>query len=144
MLDRGGRRGTARRLTAGLVMVLASASLAACGGGGSGSDSSTITVWHGYTDVEAKALTKLAQQWNDDHPDQQVDLVFDGGNDGALQKTVAAFTAGNFPDVAYEFGSSAAQLAGARTCGWSMRSACPRTKRSRVWASDCCSTFAAT
>ena len=111
MLDRGGRRGTARRLAAGLVVVLASAVLAACGGGGSGSDSSTITVWHGYTDVEAKALTKLVQQWNDDHPDQQVDLVFDGGNDGALQKTVAAFTAGNFPDVAYEFGSSAAQLA---------------------------------
>ena len=37
--------------------------------------------------------------------------VYNGGNDNALQKTVAGFTAGNYPDVAYQYGSSAAQLA---------------------------------
>ncbi len=45
------------------------------------------------------------------NPTMKVNLVFNGGNDSALQKTVAGFTAGNYPDVAYEYGSSAAQLA---------------------------------
>jgi multiple sugar transport system substrate-binding protein len=87
--------------------------LAACGG--SSSDEATsgptkITVWHGYTDAEADSLTKLSTQWNSEHPDNQVDLVFNGGNDNALQKTVAGFTAGKAPDVAYEYGSSVAAL----------------------------------
>lgn len=92
--------------------------LAACGGGGSsgggstaGSGSTTITVWHGYTDAEATALKKLGTQWNTEHPTAKVDLVFNGGNDGVLQKTIAGFTAGIAPDVAYEYGSSAAALA---------------------------------
>ena len=92
----------------GLALV---SSVAACGGGGDSGSGSTITVSHGYTDVEAKAMTALADQWNKDHPDTKVKLSFNGGNDNALQKTVAGFTAGNFPDVAYEYGSSAAQLA---------------------------------
>src|SRR5690242_11830166 len=105
------RRSGARRAAAGLAtLVLAGGLTAACSSGGSGGGS-TITVAHGYTDVEAKALTKLAAQWNKEHPKTKVKLQFNGGNDSALQKTVAGFTAGNYPDVAYEFGSSAAQLA---------------------------------
>jgi multiple sugar transport system substrate-binding protein len=65
---------------------------------------------HGYTDVEAAALKAAASEWNTQHPDEKVSLQFNGGNDGALQKTVAGFTAGNFPDIAYEYGSSATQL----------------------------------
>ena len=89
---------------------------AACGGGSSDDNASsdagtTITVSHGYTDVEAAALKAQADKWNTDHPTTKVNLVFNGGNDSALQKTVAGFTAGNYPDVAYEYGSSAAQLA---------------------------------
>lgn len=86
--------------------------LAACGGGSSdtGSGPTTITVWHGYTEVEADAMKKLEEQWNSEHPTQKVNLVFDGGNDTALQKTIAGFTAGKAPDVAYEYGSSAAAL----------------------------------
>jgi multiple sugar transport system substrate-binding protein len=90
--------------------VLVAATLSACGGSGN-DGGSTIEVSHGYTDVEAKALTALAEQWNTDHPNTKVKLLFNGGNDSALQKTVAGFTAGNYPDVAYEYGSSAAQLA---------------------------------
>jgi multiple sugar transport system substrate-binding protein len=41
----------------------------------------------------------------------KVNAVFNGGNDSALQKTIAGFTAGNYPDVAYEYGSSASELA---------------------------------
>ena len=68
-------------------------------------------MWHGYTDVEAKALGTLVDTWNTAHPSGKVKLVFDGGNDGALQKTTAAFVAGNYPDVAYEYGSSTNNLA---------------------------------
>jgi multiple sugar transport system substrate-binding protein len=101
-----------RRLGAGLaVAALALTTASACSSGGSSDGGSTITVAHGYTDVEASALKSLADQWNKDHPKTKVTLQFNGGNDGALQKTVAGFTAGNYPDVAYEFGSSAAELA---------------------------------
>src|SRR6476469_11041747 len=83
-----------------------------CGGGSASKDEgTTITVSHGYTDVEATALKAQADKWNTDHPSTKVKLLFNGGNDSALQKTVAGFTAGNYPDVAYEYGSSAAQLA---------------------------------
>ncbi|WP_426562451.1 ABC transporter substrate-binding protein [Angustibacter sp. McL0619] len=89
---------------------------AACGGGSSGEDASSdagtdITVSHGYTDAEADALKTQADKWNTENPTMKVNLLFNGGNDSALQKTVAGFTAGNYPDVAYEYGSSAAQLA---------------------------------
>jgi multiple sugar transport system substrate-binding protein len=103
------------RIRSSLALICATtlvAGLAACSGGSSGAEagSTKITVWHGYTEVEADALDKLAAQWNTEHPKGQVDLVFDGGNDGALQKTIAGFTAGKAPDVAYEYGSSAAAL----------------------------------
>jgi multiple sugar transport system substrate-binding protein len=86
------------------------AALSGCGGGSGGDGGTTITVWHGYTDVEAKAIAAQVKEWNADHPKEKVRLVYNSGNDNALQKTVAGFTAGNYPDVAYEFGSSAAQL----------------------------------
>jgi multiple sugar transport system substrate-binding protein len=100
------------KAAAGLAGLLTlGAALAGCGGGsGSGDGGTTITVWHGYTDVEAKAITAQVKQWNSDHPKEKVRLVYNSGNDNALQKTVAGFTAGNYPDIAYEFGSSAAQL----------------------------------
>ncbi|OHV31903.1 MULTISPECIES: ABC transporter substrate-binding protein [Pseudofrankia] len=107
---RGRRLGA---LTASTLLV--AATVAACGGGGGGSgtadDPTTITLTHGYTDAESKALTSLVGEWNTEHPTTKVKLEFNGGNDNALQKTVAGFTAGNYPDVAYQFGSSAAQLA---------------------------------
>src|SRR5947208_3332476 len=102
-----------RRLAATLASaLLVGTGLAACSSrGGSGGGGSTITVAHGYTDVEAAAMKSAVAQWNRAHPKTKVTLQFNGGNDNALQKTVAGFTAGNYPDVAYEFGSSAAQLA---------------------------------
>jgi multiple sugar transport system substrate-binding protein len=100
-----------RRIAAVTAAVtLATGAAAACSSSGS-SGGSTITVAHGYTDVEAAAIKSLAAQWNKDHPNTKVSLQFNTGNDNALQKTVAGFTAGNYPDVAYEYGSSAAQLA---------------------------------
>ncbi|HEX4687996.1 MAG TPA: ABC transporter substrate-binding protein [Nocardioides sp.] len=107
------RRGRLRVSSLVAVAALAAGALSACGGGGDGGSggSADIVVAHGYTDKEATALQAAADDWNGQHPDQKVTLQFNGGNDSALQKTLAGFTAGNFPDVAYEYGSSAAQLA---------------------------------
>ena len=77
----------------------------------SGGEPVSITLSHGYTDVEAAALKAQVGAWNTAHPEATVKLLFNGGNDSALQKTMAGFTAGNYPDIAYQYGSSAAQLA---------------------------------
>jgi multiple sugar transport system substrate-binding protein len=110
-----GRRRSMVALSALLLFIpLAACSGGSSNGGGGGSSapqSTTITLTHGYTDVEAKEITKQVAQWNAANPNSQVNLEFNGGNDGALQKTIAGFTAGNYPDAAYEYGSSAAQLA---------------------------------
>ena len=101
-------KGLSRRtvLTMGAALVMT----AACGTG-SGGDGK-VKVWHGYTDKEASALEKLAARWNTTHPNQQVELVFNGGNDNALQKTLASFASGNPPEAAYEYGSSITGLTG--------------------------------
>ncbi|HEX6339676.1 ABC transporter substrate-binding protein [Umezawaea sp.] len=99
--------GLSRR--AALILSATLALTAACGGAPGGGDK--VLVWHGYTDREAEALGALAARWNAQHPDRQVELVFNGGNDGALQKTLASFVSGKPPAVAYQFGSSLTGLA---------------------------------
>jgi multiple sugar transport system substrate-binding protein len=105
-----------RTIRKSLALVSATAmviGLAACSGGSAddaGSGSTTVTLWHGYTDAELDALNELGAQWNTEHPNSKVNLVFDGGNDGVLQKTIAGFTAGKAPDIAYQYGSSVAAL----------------------------------
>jgi multiple sugar transport system substrate-binding protein len=113
---RGRRIAGGRRTIIPAIALATLAPIAACGGGSSGgggssSSSVTITLSHGYTSVEATELNRLVTQWNTANPTMTVKLEFNGGNDSALTKTIAGFTAGNFPDVAYEYGSSAAQLA---------------------------------
>ena len=108
-----------RRITALAMGAVAALALAACTGGSGSKPSPTqsggvvqITLSHGYTDVEAKSVTAQVATWNASHPKIQVKLVFNGGNDGALQKTLAGLAAGSSPDIAYEYGSSMAALAG--------------------------------
>jgi multiple sugar transport system substrate-binding protein len=106
------RRATVATGALALLLPLgACSSTSSSGHAGGSNQATTITLSEGYTDVEAKELTKLVAQWNAANPTSTVKVQFNGGNDSALQKTVAGFTAGNFPDVAYEYGSSAAQLA---------------------------------
>jgi multiple sugar transport system substrate-binding protein len=107
------------RITALAMGVVAALALAACTGGSGSKPNPTqsggvvqITLSHGYTDVEAKSVTAQVATWNASHPKIQVKLVFNGGNDGALQKTLAGLAAGSSPDIAYEYGSSMAALAG--------------------------------
>jgi multiple sugar transport system substrate-binding protein len=102
------------RITAGAA-ALALGTLTACSGGGGGSGGSktahSIIMWHGYTDVEAKAITQLGQEWNSAHPNEKVNVTFAGANDDALKKTLASFVSGKAPGVAYEYGSSITTLA---------------------------------
>jgi len=89
------RHGRLRVSSLVAVAALAAGVLSACGGGGDGGSggSADIVVAHGYTDKEATALQAAADDWNGQHPDQKVTLQFNGGNDSALQKTLAGFTA---------------------------------------------------
>ncbi|HEX7301277.1 ABC transporter substrate-binding protein [Lentzea sp.] len=102
--------GTGLSRRAVLTMGAALLMTAACGTGSGGNGK--IKVWHGYTDAEATAFGKLADRWNSAHPEQQVELVFNGGNDNVLQKTLASFASGNPPEIAYQYGSSITGLTG--------------------------------
>src|SRR3974390_269220 len=104
-----------RRVVVVVVVLLPALILPVCSSGTSAWRSSGgcehITVSHGYTDVEAKAIAAQVATWNASHPNIQVRLLFNGGNDSALQKTLANIAVGSPPDIAYEYGSSMAALA---------------------------------
>src|SRR5215813_1811492 len=105
------------RLTAVACLSVLAAVLAACGsssGGskttsssaaGSAKDAQQITLWHGYDRGEATELNNLVAQFNKTHPTIHVNVVFDGGNDTALQKVLAGLAGGKAPDIAYLYGS---------------------------------------
>ena len=86
------------------------AAVAGCGGSGASSGKTQITVWEGYTDVEGKAFTKLADEFNASHKDISVN-VLETNNDYALQKVLTAVRGGTPPDVAYLYGSWAPNVA---------------------------------
>ena len=88
-----------RPLRALVAVALAAGVLTACGGGGGDSGGSTsIAVSHGYTDAEATALkAQPSTVERRSTPTRRSSLQFNGGNDNALQKTVAGFTAGQLP-----------------------------------------------
>jgi len=98
-------------------LVLAALALltAAAGCGGSSSSSSggvvNITIWHGYVDTEGKAMTALVSEFNATHPKIHVTAHFYGNSDYALQKVLAAIAGGDPPDIAYLYGSWAANIA---------------------------------
>src|SRR4051794_39044325 len=101
-----------RRLTASLaVLTCAAAALGACGGsddsGGSTSSAAapakfdpskptTVTIWHPFTQREAKIFNGVIADFQKTHPAIKVKSV-GGIND---DKTVAAIRGGNPPDVA--------------------------------------------
>ena len=99
-----------------LVCALIAALIAGCGGsssptGGSSGGGTNITVWEGYTSAEATEIKALAQQFNATHHGITVTVQSDGNNDYALQKVLAAIAGGNPPDIAYLYGSWAANIA---------------------------------
>jgi multiple sugar transport system substrate-binding protein len=109
-----------------LPLIAATLALSACGGsssngstsGGAKSGSSTgsgghttITLWEGYTEVEATSIKALAAEFNKTHPSITVNVQFYGNNDYALQKVLAAIAGGKPPDISYLYGSWAPNIA---------------------------------
>ena len=87
---------------------------AGCGGSSSGSSSGgvvNITIWHGYVDVEGKAMKTMVAQFNASHPKIHVTPQYYGNSDYALQKVLTAIAGGKPPDISYLYGSWAASIA---------------------------------
>jgi multiple sugar transport system substrate-binding protein len=86
---------------------------AGCGGGGGGGGGTvTISFWDGQTQIAKKAVDKLVAEFNKTHPDIHVSTNSGGVTaDTMLQKVTTGLQAGNYPDVAYIFGSDLANLA---------------------------------
>jgi multiple sugar transport system substrate-binding protein len=92
-----------------LVAVLASG----CGGSSSSSNGTVdVVMWHGYVDAEGTALADAAKQFNASHPNIHVKLENYGNADNALQKVLTGIRSGSYPDIAYLYGSWAANIAG--------------------------------
>ncbi len=104
-----------------IATLVAALLLAACGGGGGGSSSGSesessgpveIEFWHGQTQGTAKEVQAMLDEFNETHPDVKVSKDSGGVNsDRMLQKVTAGLQAGNYPDIAYIYGSDLANLA---------------------------------
>ncbi len=98
-----------------LFLIAATALLVATAGCGGSSSSSNgvvnVTVWHGYEDIEGKAMTSAAARFNATHPKIHVTVQNYGNADYALQKVLTAIRGGAYPDIAYLYGSWAANIA---------------------------------
>ena len=93
-----------------LGLAVAFAAALAAGSLGAPKSRVQIVMWHGYTDVEAKALKSQVDAFNRSHSAVQVKLQFYGNADYALQKVLTAISGGKYPDIAYLYGSWAANL----------------------------------
>lgn len=96
-----------------LLALAAGCSRGASSGGGQATPGKPVSVvlWHGYTDAEQRELSKLVGQFNASHPQIHVTTQFYGNSDYALQKVLTALAGGKYPDVAYLYGSNAADIA---------------------------------
>src|SRR5262249_6294380 len=95
---------------------------AACGGsagsssappsGSSPTGKVTIQFWHAETDIDAKVMQQIVNSFNASHPNIVVQASSGGTSTGdLLPKVTTALAAGTAPDVAYIFGSYAANIA---------------------------------
>ena len=99
------------------LAALAAAALtgASCGGdddGGSSGGKTKLTFWHGQTEMWADCLATQIDEFNRTHTDIEVSSDTGGVvSDRMLQKVTAGLQAGNYPDIAYIFGSDLANFA---------------------------------
>lgn len=112
-----------RRLAAVAALITFAVIAAACTSKSSTSNGTgpiTLTLWHGYGKVEAnngqvnyeaKSLNDLIAKFNATHTDIQVNPVFIGSNDNALEKLTVALQGGEQPDITYQYGTSLPQIA---------------------------------
>jgi multiple sugar transport system substrate-binding protein len=102
-----------------VIAAMAAALLVAgCGGSGDSSDDGTsggtveVTMWHGQDDIAGKVLGQLADDFNRTHKGIHVNATTGGVvADQMRQKVTTALASGEYPDIAYIFGSDLANLA---------------------------------
>jgi multiple sugar transport system substrate-binding protein len=99
---------------AGLLPALTAVTLALAGcgtdSGGSGGSSGAISIWEGFTGIEAKTFAHMVKQYEAQNPGQKVSSLF-VNNDNTLQKVLTAVRGGSPPDIAYLYGSWAPNVA---------------------------------
>jgi multiple sugar transport system substrate-binding protein len=72
----------------------------------------TIQFWHAQTDTAAKVMQQLVNSFNASHPNIVVQASSGGTSTGdLLPKVTTAIAAGTYPDIAYVYGSYAANIA---------------------------------
>jgi len=98
-------------LLALLLAVVVAALAAGSVGARSKAGPTKVVIWHGYTDYEAKAINTAVATYNKAHPGVHVTAQFYGNTDYALQKVLTAIAGGKYPDIAYLYGSWAANIA---------------------------------
>jgi len=64
-----------------------------------------ITIWHAQTDAAQKAIHTLVTQFNKTHPGIVVNDQLGSNGDEMVQKLQAVIGSGNYPDIAYVYGS---------------------------------------
>jgi multiple sugar transport system substrate-binding protein len=101
-----------------VIAVLAAATLVASGCGGSDDSGDKpggvveVTMWHGQDDIAGKVLGQLADDFNRTHKGIEVNATTGGVvADQMRQKVTTALASGEYPDIAYIFGSDLANLA---------------------------------
>jgi multiple sugar transport system substrate-binding protein len=102
-----------RKLLAFAVLAVLLVTAAGCGGSSSSSSGgvTNIVLWHGYVDTEGKAMKTMVAEFNASHPKIHVTAQFYGNSDYALQKVLTSIAGGKPPDIAYLYGSWAANIA---------------------------------
>jgi multiple sugar transport system substrate-binding protein len=70
-----------------------------------------VVLWHGFTAYEAKAINAAVARYNASQSGIHVTAQFYGNADYALQKVLTGIAGGKYPDIAYLYGSWAANIA---------------------------------
>ena len=101
-----------KRLTlASLVLSLAAAVVLAASSLGARQAPADVVLWHGFTDYEATSLKSQIDKFNKSQSDVRVRAQFYGDAEYGLQKVLTAISGGKYPDIAFLFGSYAANIA---------------------------------
>jgi multiple sugar transport system substrate-binding protein len=106
---------TRARVLITIAALVAAVSIAACSDDGDDASSggkAKLTFWHGQTELWADCLKTQIAEFNRTH--KNIEVSSDTGGvvaDRMLQKVTAGLQAGNYPDVAYVFGSDLANFA---------------------------------
>jgi multiple sugar transport system substrate-binding protein len=88
--------------------------VSACTGSSGSSSSGTVTIqfWHAQTTVDGTVMQQLVNSFNASHPNIVVQASSGGTSTGdLLPKVTTAIAAGTYPDIAYIYGSYAADIA---------------------------------